>query len=98
MKRLLLGLAALAAVLLTHCLAFLASVGAHHLGLGGWLTAAIYIGVIGLAWLLALGTTEAQRFIAWAEGRTPKSYPKVRTPAPRKPQPRSPRFRRRFRN
>lgn len=67
MKRLLLGFVATTLFLATHGLAFLASVGSHHLGLNGWLTAAVYLLILAVAAALAIWTTEARRFIAWAE-------------------------------
>jgi hypothetical protein len=67
MKRLLLGFVATSYYLATLTLAFLAAVGSHHLGLNGWITTAIYLLILAIATALAIWTTEAQRFIAWAE-------------------------------
>lgn len=77
MKRLLLGFVATTLFLATHGLAFLASVGSHHLGLNGWLTAAVYLLILAVAAALAFWTTEARRFIAWAEDEAPPPESKV---------------------
>ena len=81
MKRLLLGTATVLAILLTHGTAFLASVGSHRLGWNGWITAAIYVAVIAVAWAAAVWSCDVRCFIAWAEDE-PRP---VRTPRPAKP-------------
>jgi hypothetical protein len=72
MKRLILAFTTIASIILTHGLAFLASVGSHSLGLNGWITATIYVAIIALASAFGLWSTEARCFIIWAESEPPK--------------------------